>query len=72
MHELARASALHRPPLHDAFRSVTNCAMYDDTLSIPGFVAQEYESGKAIPNGAMISKIERALGVHLPRPAKKK
>jgi ribosome-binding protein aMBF1 (putative translation factor) len=33
---------------------------------------QEYEAGKAIPSGAIISKIERALGVHLPRPAKKK
>lgn len=31
-----------------------------------------YEAGKAVPNGAIIAKIERALGVRLPRPAKKK
>jgi len=34
-------------------------------------VVQEYESGKAIPNGAIIVKIERALGCKLPRPQKK-
>jgi len=32
----------------------------------------EYESGKAIPNGALIAKMERALGCKLPRPSKKK
>uniref|UniRef100_A0A6U5JHQ0 HTH cro/C1-type domain-containing protein n=1 Tax=Corethron hystrix TaxID=216773 RepID=A0A6U5JHQ0_9STRA len=31
----------------------------------------EYESGKAIPNGQIISKIERALNCKLPRPGKK-
>ncbi len=35
-------------------------------------VINEYESGRAIPVPAMIAKIERALGVRLPRPAKKK
>jgi len=35
-------------------------------------VIMEYESGKAIPNPQIISKIERALGVKLPRPPKKK
>lgn len=34
-------------------------------------VISEYESGKAIPNGQIIVKIERALGCKLPRPAKK-
>ena len=34
-------------------------------------VIGEYESGKAIPNGQLISKIERALGCKLPRPGKK-
>jgi len=34
-------------------------------------VIGEYESGKAIPNGALIVKIERALGCKLPRPGKK-
>jgi putative transcription factor len=35
-------------------------------------VIAEYESGRAIPNPQIISKIERALGVHLPRAAKKR
>ena len=30
-----------------------------------------YENGKAIPNGAIIVKIERKLGCKLPRPGKK-
>eukprot|EP00978_Attheya_sp_CCMP212_P021244 scaffold61840_cov35-Attheya_sp.AAC.1 len=34
-------------------------------------VIAEYESGKAIPNGAIIVKIERKLGCKLPRPGKK-
>lgn len=35
-------------------------------------VIQDYESGRAIPNPQIISKIERALGVHLPRGGAKK
>jgi putative transcription factor len=31
----------------------------------------DYEAGRAIPSGAVIAKLERALGVKLPRPAKK-
>ena len=34
-------------------------------------VVGEYESGKAIPNPQIIGKLERALGVRLPRPGKK-
>ena len=34
-------------------------------------VVAEYENGKAIPNGAIIVKIERKLGCKLPRPGKK-
>lgn len=34
-------------------------------------IIAEYESGKAIPNPQLISKIERALGCKLPRPGKK-
>jgi len=30
-------------------------------------VIQEYENGKAIPNGAIIQKLNRALGVNLPK-----
>jgi len=33
-------------------------------------VINEYESGKAIPNNAVIAKIERALGCKLPRAKK--
>ena len=35
-------------------------------------VIGEYESGRAVPNPAIVSKMERALGVHLPRTYKKK
>jgi putative transcription factor len=35
-------------------------------------VVGEYESGKAIPNPAIILKLERKLGVKLPRPGKSK
>ena len=35
-------------------------------------VINEYESGRAIPQPAMINKLERALGVRLPRDKKKK
>ena len=33
-------------------------------------VIADYESGRAIPNPGIISKIERVLGTHLPRPKK--
>merc|ERR1712151_1190725 len=32
-----------------------------------GTVINDYESGKAIPNGAIINKLNRALGVRLPK-----
>jgi putative transcription factor len=35
-------------------------------------VVAEYESGKAVPNPQIISKIERMLGCKLPRPGKSK
>ena len=34
-------------------------------------IIADYEAGRAIPNPSLISKIERALDVRLPRPAKK-
>lgn len=34
-------------------------------------VINQYENGKAIPNGQIIAKIERVLGTKLPRPTKK-
>lgn len=30
-------------------------------------IINEYEAGKAIPNPAILNKLDRALGVHLPR-----
>mmetsp|Transcript_62773 Transcript_62773/g.130506 ORF Transcript_62773/g.130506 Transcript_62773/m.130506 type:complete len:125 (+) Transcript_62773:77-451(+) len=36
-------------------------------LMIPTKTIQEYESGKAIPNNALIAKMERNLGCKLPR-----
>eukprot|EP00954_Amorphochlora_amoebiformis_P016843 1315207-Amorphochlora_amoeboformis.AAC.1 len=35
-------------------------------------IIQQYENGKAIPNGQIISKLSRALGVSLPKIPKKK
>jgi putative transcription factor len=34
-------------------------------------VVGEYENGKAVPNAQIINKLERELGVKLPRPGKK-
>merc|ERR1711924_167065 len=34
-------------------------------------VINEYESGKAVPNGQLLGKMDRILGVKLPRPPKK-
>ena len=35
-------------------------------------VIQDYESGRAIPNNAIIAKFEKALAARLPRQKKKK
>mmetsp|Transcript_11992 Transcript_11992/g.19527 ORF Transcript_11992/g.19527 Transcript_11992/m.19527 type:complete len:145 (-) Transcript_11992:81-515(-) len=34
-------------------------------------VIQQYESGQAIPNPQILNKLDRALGIHLPRNKKK-
>lgn len=39
-------------------------------LNMQPAIINEYESGKAIPNNAIIAKIERALGCKLPRAKK--
>lgn len=41
-------------------------------LNIKPAVIQEYEQGKAQPNGQLISRLDRALGCKLPRPAAKR
>ena len=41
-------------------------------LNMQPQVVNEYESGKAIPNNAIIAKFEKALGCKLPRVAKAK
>jgi len=53
-------------------RTVKNMTQKDLATAInekPQVVA-EYESGKAIPNPQIISKLERQLGCKLPRPGK--
>ena len=35
-------------------------------------IIQQYESGQAIPNPQILVKLDKALGIHLPRSAKKK
>lgn len=42
-------------------------AQLANAISEKASVVNEYESGKAIPNGAIIQKLNRALGVQLPR-----
>eukprot|EP00767_Chilomastix_cuspidata_P005547 gnl/Chilomastix_cuspidata/578.p1 GENE.gnl/Chilomastix_cuspidata/578~~gnl/Chilomastix_cuspidata/578.p1 ORF type:complete len:118 (-),score=32.86 gnl/Chilomastix_cuspidata/578:71-424(-) len=37
-------------------------------MSVKASVINDYESGRAIPNGAFIAKLERVLGTKLPRP----
>merc|ERR1712050_422612 len=37
------------------------------SINEKGSVINEYESGKAIPNGAIINKLNRTLGVRLPK-----
>jgi len=39
-------------------------------LNIKPAIIQEYEQGKAQPNGSLISRIERVLECKLPRPTK--
>lgn len=34
-------------------------------------VIQQYECGSAIPNGQILVKLDKALGIRLPRPSKK-
>ena len=41
------------------------------SLNLQPQVIAEYENGKAIPNNAVIARIERALGAKLPRAPKK-
>lgn len=41
-------------------------------IAVKPSVIQEYENGKAIPDPAIISKLNRVLGVTLPRIPKKK
>lgn len=40
-------------------------------INEPAQVIQTYENGKAVPNGQTIAKLDKALGIKLPRPRKK-
>lgn len=66
------------PPPADIFacrssssKLLTDAHGDDQQINEKPQVVGEYESGKAIPNPQLISKLERALGVRLPRPGKK-
>ena len=59
------------PPLPQPDGSTLTQKQLAAMISLPAAVINQYESGQAIPNGEVLSKIERALGVRLPRPAKK-
>lgn len=54
-----------------AAKSMTQAKLAQAINEKPAVVNQ-YENGKAIPNGQIIVKMERALGTKLPRPSKKK
>ena len=41
-------------------------------MNVKQSVVNDYESGKAIPNGSLIAKMNRFLGVKLPKLRKKK
>jgi putative transcription factor len=41
-------------------------------LNVKPSIISDYETGKAIPNGALISQLNRTLGVTLPKIPKKK
>ena len=47
-------------------------ACFWQQLNMQPQVVNEYESGKAIPNNAIVAKFEKALGCKLPRVAKVK
>ncbi len=72
--ELAQVRSCVRRHLDDGFRARESCmcGMHVQMINEKPSVVNDYESGRAIPIPAMISKIERALGARLPRPAKKK
>merc|ERR1712039_1170021 len=45
----------------------TTQASLAQAINEKGSVINDYESGRAIPNGAIIGKLNRALGVRLPK-----
>lgn len=59
------------PPLRNLASCFFVLQFFSQQINEKPQVVGEYESGKAIPNPQLISKLERALGVRLPRPAKK-
>jgi len=64
--ELKRAIAAAR-----ASKMITQKALALQ-INVDVRIVQDYEAGKAIPNNALIAKMERTLGVRLPRAPKKK
>eukprot|EP00966_Prymnesium_polylepis_P309166 7144754-Prymnesium_polylepis.1 len=41
-------------------------------LNMPASTVADYESGRALPDNAVIARMERALGAKLPRAAKQR
>ena len=62
-----------RPYAHPNAKHVAQMTQKDLALACAekATTINEYESGRAIPNNALLAKIERILGVRLPRPSKK-
>ena len=54
-----------------ALAALEEIAQLATQLNMQPQVINEYESGKAVPNNAVIAKIEKALGCKLPRAPKK-
>lgn len=48
-----------------------NQEQFAKMIQIPKSDVNSWEAGKSLPPGAIIAKMEKVLGVKLPRPAKK-
>jgi len=66
---VGRLVGAERGRLHvvDEFEALGADAALAAAVNEKPSVINDYESGKAIPNGAIISKLNRALGVRLPK-----
>lgn len=49
-----------------------NQEQFAKELQIPKSDVNSWEAGKSVPSGQMIARMDKVLGVKLPRPPKKK